>query len=275
MEGENKDMKMKKLTALALAGVLCLGMSTTAFAAGSVTVDNAEIVGTDEWGEEVKENAPIKVSGVSDPYVNQKIDEWTDTEDEDKAYEQLVTDVTTWAEESDITIDKDAPMYYLGAADYTCDVKLSGDQKYVIDFDVNNIPNFDKMLQKVGPDGKVYLLHYVTTKDEYGRETSNMVMIEGKFETVNGVRVVRAELDSLSPIAFVLASGKATTNPGGPNEPGTDNKPGTDEPTIDKPTTGTLTADQLADLIVKKLQSQNVKVVRTVASGTVSPKTGE
>ena len=120
MEGENKDMKMKKLTALALAGVLCLGMSATAFAADSVTVNNAQIVGG-EFDADAKKDVEIDITGIEkNSYVDQKIGEWTDTKDEEKAYETLVEDVTTWAEENDVKIDADAPMYYLGAADYSC-----------------------------------------------------------------------------------------------------------------------------------------------------------
>ena len=52
MEGENKNMKMKKLTALALAGALCLGMSTVALAAPSVGSEDA-ITATTENGESV------------------------------------------------------------------------------------------------------------------------------------------------------------------------------------------------------------------------------
>ena len=59
MEGENKDMKMKKLTALALAGVLCLGMSTTAFASASPLPEDAVTATNDEGKEVILEQSPI------------------------------------------------------------------------------------------------------------------------------------------------------------------------------------------------------------------------
>ena len=59
MEGENKDMKMKKLTALALAGVLCLGMSTTAFAAASPLPEDAVTAVNDEDKEVTVTQSPV------------------------------------------------------------------------------------------------------------------------------------------------------------------------------------------------------------------------
>ena len=94
-----------------------------------------------------------------------------------------------------------------------------------------------------------------------------MVMIEGKFETVNGVRVVRAELDSLSPIAFVLASdGTPIVNPNPPVDPVDPADPNADD---------SITVDELVNLIVDRLKANNVTVNRTVVSSRVSPKTGE
>ena len=52
-------MKMKKLTALALAGVLCLGMSTTAFASASPLPEDAVTATNDEGKEVILEQSLI------------------------------------------------------------------------------------------------------------------------------------------------------------------------------------------------------------------------
>ena len=52
-------MKMKKLTALALAGVLCLGMSTTAFASASPLPKDAVTATNDEGDKVTLEQSPI------------------------------------------------------------------------------------------------------------------------------------------------------------------------------------------------------------------------
>ena len=74
-----------------------------------------------------------------------------------------------------------------------------------------------------------------------------------------------AQLDSLSPIAFVLASDgtpivdpNPTPNPVNPADPD-----------------DSITVDELVNLIVDRLKDSNVTVNRTVVSSRVSPKTGE
>ena len=87
---------------------------------------------------------------------------------------------------------------------------------------------------------------------------------------------VTQQFDSLSPVAILRFADAATDddNNGGTTTPPT--TPG-DDTTVTPGTNGNITADQLADLIVKKLQ-QNTdasKVVRVVSSSKASPKTGE
>ena len=73
MEGENKDMKMKKLVALAVAGMLCLGMSVTAFAANSLTPEDAAAVIENEDGT----TTPLVVEDL-DEKVQEVVDTWKD-----------------------------------------------------------------------------------------------------------------------------------------------------------------------------------------------------
>ena len=285
MEGENKDMKMKKLTALALAGVLCLGMSTTAFASASPLPEDA-VTATNDAGKEVEvtqnpirtdsgtfadwnSKKPEKVdSSVRETLEDRLIDISKIMRDEDKLSQE---DVKKLNEEKKALEDlmSTTDQFVVGAL---MDVKAPGttvddENPLKIKFELTGA------WEGVANEKTVNLLHAIT--DEYG----NIVAWE-VFKNVpiqkdeKGVLYVEQEFESLSPVAILRVPGgddtKPGTNPG--DQPGTN--PG-DQPTLTPDANGNITADQLADLIVKKLQqSADTKVIR-VASGKASPKTGE
>ena len=98
---------------------------------------------------------------------------------------------------------------------------------------------------------------------------------EVKWDAVKSEFYVENEFTSLSPVAIlrVTSDGSVQVTPPG-EQPGNTNQPG-DQPTVTPDKDGNVTADQLADLIAKKLQTNGVKFDRTAATGKASPKTGE
>ena len=231
MEGENKDMKMKKLVALAVAGMLCLGMSVTAFAANSLTPDDAQAEAVD------KEGNPITITATDlGEEAQEVVDKW------EADPETLKADVEKAVEGTNITLKENAEYAVIGAFEYEGDLTPGSE----ITFDVS------AMLPNGLEEGQtLYLMH--------GLADGSWVLVE---TTVKDGKAT-AQLDSLSPIAFVLASdGTPIVDP---------------DPIIPTPEDpdDSITVDELVDLIVKKLQESKVTVNRTVVSGKVSPKTGE
>ncbi len=105
-----------------------------------------------------------------------------------------------------------------------------------------------------------------------------MIVLEGtvQWNEKDGF-FVEQEFDSLSPIAILRFTDAAANgdDQNGNNTPNPTPNPG-DDTTVTPGTNGNITADQLADLIVKKLQNADAsKVVRVVSSSKASPKTGE
>jgi hypothetical protein len=98
---------------------------------------------------------------------------------------------------------------------------------------------------------------------------------EVKWDAVKSEFYVENEFTSLSPVAIlrVTSDGSVQVTPPG-EQPGNTNQPG-DQPTVTPDKDGNVTADQLADLIAKRLQANGVKFDRTAATGKASPKTGE
>ena len=299
MEGENKNMKMKKLTALALAGVLCMGMSATAFAAGSpVSVDgeNTKVTITEKneiTGEETTKDldGSIQVGGITNGFANKHIADWTvddDATDEEKAKAQkaLEDDIAKAVENANkdlpdgekIKLDSNAKYLYTGsAADYYF-VDENGKEglpegaEATIRFNLKNVAGIEDAY-KVG-SRTIYLMHAVTDEDG----NTSFVMLTGEIKDgVNGYYTDVTFKDGLSPVAFVLE----VPQKGGDNNGDGDNNgnivvpnPGDDNTITPTPgTDGKVTVDDIANAVVKKLQSSNAKVIRT---GTgVSPKTGE
>ena len=239
MEGENKDMKMKKLVALAVAGMLCLGMSVTAFAANSLTPEDAAAVIENEDGT----TTPLVVEDL-DEKVQEVVDTW---KDDSTALEAAVKDAVK--NNPDIKLEEGAKYAVVGAFDYDIQGGLNGDTE--IKFDIS------KLLPTGLKEGEtLYLMHGIT--DANGNVTKWVLVnttVEGDYAT--------ATFDSLSPIAFIVASNGDTVLDPDPIIP-------TPEDPDDS-----ITVDELVDLIVKKLQESKVTVNRTVVSSKVSPKTGE
>ena len=111
MEGENKDMKMKKLVALAVAGMLCLGMSVTAFAADSVTPEDAGAVAVDKDGNTIT----ITASDLN-AEAQEVVDKW------EADPETLKADVEKAVEGTNITLKENAEYAVIGAFEYEGDL---------------------------------------------------------------------------------------------------------------------------------------------------------
>lgn len=284
MEGENKNMKMKKLTALALAGALCLGMSTVAFAAPSVGPKDA-ITATTENGESVELDKEAISIGRGTPY-----DGWDSTNPE-KASDAIKDTLATGA----IKIEQE-----INRLKQENDPKLAGQiaelesQKAAVD----ELANSDVLLEvatlvdlkvPVGQD-EVDPRHPLTVKFVLNKRLENLAVgqkirimhevkglwqvYEGevKWDAATSEFYVEHDFTSLSPVAIlrINSDGSATVTPPA-EQPGNTNQP-TVTPTPDQ--NGNITADQLAELIAQRLQANGVRFERTTATGR-SPRTGE
>ena len=289
MEGENKNMKMKKLTALALAGALCLGMSTVALAAPSVGSEDA-ITATTENGESVDlETESIEIGRGTE------FDGW-DSSNPEKAsdaikktfenasvdYEKVITELKqkndpklagliAEYEKQQAALDELVNSDDLIEVATLVDISLPEGQDVVdpehpltVKFVLNN------RLENLAVGQQIRIMH----QNEY---TGLWEVYEGevKWDAATSEFYVENEFTSLSPVAIlrVTSDGSVQVTPPG-EQPGNTNQPG-DQPTVTPDEDGKLTADQLADLIAKKLQANGVKFDRTAATGKASPKTGE
>ena len=281
MEGENKDMKMKKLTALALAGVLCLGMSTTAFASASPLPEDAVTATQDEKDVNVYQSPidtetgtfagwnskkPEKVDESVRYTLEDRLDEIKkDLRDEDsltgEELKALKEEQTTLNE----LLSSDKKFAVVTLADITTDAVVDEENPINIKFSLNG----DTAWEGIQKGEVVRILHQVN---------GQMIVLEGtvQWNEKDGF-FVEQEFDSLSPIA-ILRFTDAVADDDNNNDNNTPNpapNPG-DDTTVKPGTNGNITADQLADLIVKKLQNADAsKVVRVVSSSKASPKTGE
>ncbi len=289
MEGENKNMKMKKLTALALAGALCMGMSTVALAAPSVGSEDA-ITATTENGESVDlETESIEIGRGTE------FDGW-DSSNPEKAsdaikktfenasvdYEKVITELKqkndpklagliAEYEKQQAALDELVNSDDLIEVATLVDISLPEGQDVVdpehpltVKFVLNN------RLENLAVGQQIRIMH----QNEY---TGLWEVYEGevKWDAATSEFYVENEFTSLSPVAIlrVTSDGSVQVTPPG-QKPGDTNQPG-DQPTVTPDEDGKLTADQLADLIAKKLQANGVKFDRTAATGKASPKTGE
>jgi len=267
-------MKMKKLTALALAGVLCLGMSTTAFAAGSVvTADGVQTVTDKLTGEKKEEEVEVTIDEVTNADAKKLYDRWSDQKDGAKNLEE---DVKAYAEEANIPLAEDAIYTMIDFADYNVP-GVSEDNPVLLTFNIKDkaIKDAITKAQEDGREPVIYLMHYVENKD------GSAEWIMTRHEILGNEKqgyYVEQTFTSLSPITLVLEMPKAASKP--------DDKPG-DKPgnivvpnpddnnttTVTPGTNGTVTVDDIANAVVRRLQASNARVVRT--STGVSPKTGE
>ena len=281
MEGENKDMKMKKLTALALAGVLCLGMSTTAFASASPLPEDAVTATQDEKDVNVYQSPidtetgtfagwnskkPEKVDESVRYTLEDRLDEIKkDLRDEDsltgEELKALKEEQTTLNE----LLSSDKKFAVVTLADITTDAVVDEENPINIKFSLNG----DTAWKGIKAGEAIRILHQVN---------GQMIVLEGtvQWNEKDGF-FVEQEFDSLSPIAILRFTDAAANgdDQNGNNTPNPTPNPG-DDTTVTPGTNGNITADQLADLIVKKLQNADAsKVVRVVSSSKASPKTGE
>ena len=282
-------MKMKKLTALALAGALCLGMSTVALAAPSVGSEDA-ITATTENGESVDlETESIEIGRGTE------FDGW-DSSNPEKAsdaikktfenasvdYEKVITELKqkndpklagliAEYEKQQAALDELVNSDDLIEVATLVDISLPEGQDVVdpehpltVKFVLNN------RLENLAVGQQIRIMH----QNEY---TGLWEVYEGevKWDAATSEFYVENEFTSLSPVAIlrVTSDGSVQVTPPG-QKPGDTNQPG-DQPTVTPDEDGKLTADQLADLIAKKLQANGVKFDRTAATGKASPKTGE
>ena len=289
MEGENKNMKMKKLTALALAGALCMGMSTVALAAPSVGSEDA-ITATTENGESVDlETESIEIGRGTE------FDGW-DSSNPEKAsdaikktfenasvdYEKVITELKqkndpklagliAEYEKQQAALDELVNSDDLIEVATLVDISLPEGQDVVdpehpltVKFVLNN------RLENLAVGQQIRIMH----QNEY---TGLWEVYEGevKWDAATSEFYVENEFTSLSPVAIlrVTSDGSVQVTPPG-EQPGNTNQPG-DQPTVTPDKDGNVTADQLADLIAKRLQANGVKFDRTAATGKASPKTGE
>ncbi len=296
-------MKMKKLTALALAGVLCLGMSVTAFADEAVSADGADgTVSTDgspspsgekdgketvQFAKSNKEEGtvPVTVGAIT----NHVTDGWEDP-DPDQASKNIKSDfksriraIEDQLNEDDgdlspnerqeleaqldnlnqLNLGKDAYYEVVTAYDYSYDLKRG--EEVTIRFNLND------RLEDLAEGDDVYLMHYV---DGQWQVYSYTVQYDPIGDNGKPLYYVEHPFTHFSPVAIVRVTDDGTPSVEKP-EPKPENP--TEDPTLTPNADGSITADQLADLIVKKLEqnANTVKVVRTAVSGKASPKTGE
>ena len=288
-------MKMKKLTALALAGVLCLGMSTTAFAAKSPTDidavnkrDQNKVIVNDIGDETLLED--------NKGNVRYDINDWEIQSGETAAdasvriqnsIDDMITDLErynpgTSADKAKYKEDALAELKKLEGKDLQ--LVTSADIDYVggapADIAENPVTvRFDLSDRDVKAGDKISVMHEVTdenTGESYWTVLTDVV-VEGNekdgfyvdYDFTSFSRVIL--LKQLSDGTNVVVPGEDPKDPTDPTNP--------DDPTntLTPDANGNITADQLADLIVKKINDRvnATKVVRTAVSGKASPKTGE
>lgn len=180
-------MKMKKLVALLAAGVLCLGMSTTAFAGPS---PKDPVAGTDANGKEIVE-----------------IPSWDEMSDAQKAqYKEAAAHFAT-PEEAATTLKnlgyelpKDSEVVVLGVDEYT---GLNGGQiapGTEINFNLSRLENVANGKQQLRAGDQVTLVHATWVN---GKLTWEVKRATVKWDAAAGIFYATVTMDSLSPIAFV------------------------------------------------------------------------
>ena len=275
-------MKMKKLTALALAGVLCLGMSTTAFASASPLPEDAVTATNDEGKEVTLKQSPINTETGTFAGWNskkpEKVDESVrytledrlddikkDLRDEDSLTGEELKALKEEQATLNELLNSDKKFAVVTLANITTDAVVDEENPINIKFSLNG----DTAWEGIQKGEAVRILHQVN---------GQMIVLEGtvQWNEKDGF-FVEQEFDSLSPIAILRFTDAAANgdDQNGNNTPNPTPTPGGDT-TVNPGTNGNITADQLADLIVKKLQNADAsKVVRVVSSSKASPKTGE
>ncbi len=190
-------MKMKKMVALLAAGVLCLGMSTTAFAAISPTGANAEILGDSD------ENEQIVGVGLESGYLT------TPGQKEAKEALEVLNDSEKLAAELQKAgyDTKGKDIIVMGAGMYEYKVYDETQNKWIaselpkggLDISFSLTGGYGGHILDNAKDLKhgdtVYVMHYVGNGE--------WQVIETTVEMRGGVPYVTVHMNSLSPVAFI------------------------------------------------------------------------
>ena len=259
-------MKMKKLTALALAGVLCLGMSTVAFAADSPQKSDAI------WATE--EGKKVDVKDTDDAAMT----DWEAAAPEDLS--ETVKD--TFHEEykeykkeldkkdpGDISPNEKKQLELLDSLandDAVYEIVTTADIKPA---DGTVIPK-DGLNVRFDLTGKFDDLAEGQTIRILHRAASGWQVYETEVKLDKNGWYAEWAFKEFSPVAVFRVNSDNSITPDVPEEP---TEP--TEPTVTPDGNGSITADQLADLIAQRLQ-QNANATSIARTSTNrSPKTGE
>lgn len=181
-------MKIKKLVALLTAGVLCLGMSTTAFAAQSVQ---------DADGDALVKGADGYVSGYGEltPAQQEAFDKAKEVLEDEKQVDKILQDLGYNTNGVDVIVMGMGDYRYYDKDGNPADLPKGTTLQF-------SLEGLDKAKGLKNGD-KVYLMHY--------KADGTWEVVNGTVVTLNGFLYVETdELDSLSPIAFlkVMSDGK-------------------------------------------------------------------
>ena len=181
-------MKIKKLVALLTAGVLCLGMSTTAFAAQSVQ---------DADGAALVKGADGYVSGYGEltPAQQEAFDKAKEVLEDEKQVDKILQDLGYNTNGVDVIVMGMGDYRYYDKDGNPADLPKGTTLQF-------SLEGLDKAKGLKNGD-KVYLMHY--------KADGTWEVVNGTVVTLNGFLYVETdELDSLSPIAFlkVMSDGK-------------------------------------------------------------------
>jgi hypothetical protein len=291
MEGENKNMKMKKLTALALAGALCLGMSTVALAAPSVGPEDAYSA-TSKDGQNVDLDVTNVPEWANGTLRGTQYDGW-DSADAEDASDAVKDTLKRSSEHYGTRLEY---LKQLGDPDRAGEIAELEKQRAAVD----ELANSDVLIEiadlvelnikNPSNANPVDPRHPLTVKFVLNKRLENLAVgqqirimhkVDGlwqvyegevKWDAASSEFYVEHSFTELSPVAIlrVNSDGSAQVTPPA-QQPGD-----TNQPTVTPDGNGQITADQLAELLVKKLQANGaVKFDRTATSGKASPKTGE
>lgn len=269
-------MKMKKIVALALAGALCLGMSTVALAADSPQKSDA--VQATEEGKEILVGDPEDpaMSNWNDVAKNdpEKLDKTVKNTFKDQLYE-----LNKQLDDIDPDEIKPSDLKKLQEQQKVLESLANDDAVYEVVTIADIKPADGTVVNEKNPLNVRFNLMNGTLKNlKVGQTIRILHLVDGLWQ----VYETEVKLDDngfyaewafkhFSPVAVFRVNSDNSVTP----EPTP--TPNPDEPTVtpDPDVNGSITADQLADLIVKKLQANAnaTKVVRT--SVKASPKTGE
>lgn len=180
-------MKMKKLVALLTAGVLCLGMSVTAFAANS---PKDPVAGTGKDGKPV----------VEIPSWDQMSEAQKEQYKEAAAHFATPEEAATTLKNLGYDLPKDSEVVVLGVDEYT---GLKGGQISAgteINFNLSRLENVANGKQQLRAGDQVTLVHATWVDGKIKWEVKRATV---KWDADAKIFYATVTMDSLSPIAFV------------------------------------------------------------------------